>query len=157
MIKDRDYLRGKRAVLLAGIPDDSGVYALWLNGSPEYVGKSQTLLSRLFTHIRAIECDRVTVWPCAKDQMGALERDKIAELNPRLNKNHSPRKPPVEMRNVITIPSDLHQALKMHVVLNRPSLNMGTAAEEAIRQWLETEKEKSRSPRGRRVEQEEVL
>lgn len=81
-----------------------GVYALVHKGQVVYVGKSKTMLGRLYTHrqqwlakrrkkedqawwIRTpgIDYDEVHVQPCHPDRLDGLERDMINRYKPRFN------------------------------------------------------------------------
>lgn len=76
----------------------SGVYALVYQGVVVYIGKSKTMLIRIYTHraqrgkkefpfsqVKGIAFDEVFVRPCPIDKLDALEYDMINLYKPRYN------------------------------------------------------------------------
>lgn len=55
------------------------------------------------------------------------------------------------MRNVITIPSALHQDFRAFVIVNCPDLNLGEAAAQAVALWMKTKKESCKQSRSRKA------
>jgi excinuclease UvrABC nuclease subunit len=74
----------------AELPGHSGVYALWQDGECLYVGASQNIRRRWGGLIKSRndipkKGVEVQVWLCPPDELGRLEKSKIAELHPTLN------------------------------------------------------------------------
>ncbi len=79
-----------------------GVYVLVLKGRVVYVGKSKSMLVRVYTHrqvwsakrrgkvpdwlnVKGILFDAIYVQPCAEDRVDALERQMIDRFRPEHN------------------------------------------------------------------------
>lgn len=83
----------------------SGIYALCAKGEVLYIGKSKTMLARIYTHrnnwiakrkkgkiaewlseVKAIHFDEVHVFPCSVHELDHVERMMIDRYRPRINK-----------------------------------------------------------------------
>lgn len=75
-----------------------GVYALGYRGKIVYIGKSKTMLNRIYTHrslrsrkvpswmvTKGILFDEVHICPCGPDRIDELERQMIDRYRPRYN------------------------------------------------------------------------
>lgn len=82
-----------------------GVYALVKAGTVIYVGKSKSVYQRIYTHrstasraargkpipswlpLKGFVFDQVFVWPCALEDLDALEAEKINLYQPKFNES----------------------------------------------------------------------
>jgi hypothetical protein len=122
-----------------GITNEPAVYALYLRGDIQYVGKSVRPVNRICSH--PVKFDDAQVFAGALSELGDLERQKIAELDPPLNRHHSPstehdkRALRYERRHVITLPNDLHRRLCAHIAKHHPGMTLKEAVTIALREW----------------------
>lgn len=82
-----------------------GVYLLLYRGAVVYVGKSKSMLGRIYAHknlwaegrkkaapawlpIKGVLFDQILIRPCALEDLDALEQEMIARYKPRLNTQH---------------------------------------------------------------------
>lgn len=63
----------------------SGVYFLIRDGKIVYVGKSMNVHSRIATHQRSKEFDRINFVECPEESLHRLEQMYIRKFNPELN------------------------------------------------------------------------
>lgn len=68
------------------LPQSPGVYVLKVSGIVLYVGQSMNVRVRVLEHRRAIRFDDVDFEPCAIGELYQLEKQRIAELKPVLNR-----------------------------------------------------------------------
>lgn len=113
------------AMKLEGFVDVStvlraGVYALCWRGEVVYVGKSKSVLGRVYTHrsaarrkefpswlpIKGVQFDEFHVIPCRPDQLDAVEREMIDRYRPRHNVHlKPPATEPIKAEIALTIGS----------------------------------------------------
>ena len=73
--------------------NDEGVYVLYRNGEPIYVGKSINVFSRIGTHAKnhEMDFDKVEIYCCSKITYSHLEERLIYLLQPIFNTQNTKR------------------------------------------------------------------